>query len=218
MTVQQVIDLVKMTELKNAASIKDDTEAVLSYINLALIEIYKRFSLQTDEVIITLGVNGDINHPYTMISDTIYQMPSNYMYLISAYEEIPVDQFYDENTVKEIPINEEDNFYSVNTVSWNRVQIPATIDGQYISLIYSVIPPYYTLNDLDSVIPIPIQMLDIMLAYIGWKGYSSIDPSRPENVAYYQKFETACNIAREYGVQTADDMFMNKRVYDRGFV
>ena len=217
MTVQQVIDLVKRTELKNAASIKDDLDAVLSYINLALIEIYKRFPLQTEEVIITLGQDGDINHPYTMISDTIYQLPANCMYIVSAYEEVP-DAYYEEGIVKEIPINEEDNIYSVNTVSWNKIQIPGTITGQYISLIYAAIPPYYTESDLNASIPLPIQMLDVMLAYIGWKGYSSIDPSRPENVAYYQKFETACNIAREYGVQTADDMFMNKRVYDRGFV
>ena len=218
MTIQQIIDLAKKTELKNAAAVKEDTEAILGYINLALIEIYKRFPLQTDEVIITLGSDGDLNHPYTMISDTIYQMPSNYMYLISAYEEIPVDQFYDENTVKEIPINEEDNFYSVNTVSWNRIQVPATIDGQYISLIYSVIPTYYSIDDVEEQLPVPVQMIDIILAYIGWKGYSSIDPARPENAANYQRFENACNIAREFGVFTADDMFMNKRVYDRGFV
>ena len=215
MTLQQVIDLAKKTELKNAAAVKEDAEAVLGYINLGLMELYKRFPLSTEEVIVTLGQDGTVDQPYTMISNTIYKMPTNYMYIVGAYGEVPDDSLAE---TAELPINEENNPTSVNTVDWNKVQVPGTVVGENISIIYAAAPEYYEITDLDEVLPIPTQLLDALMAYIGWKGYSSIDPARAENAAYYQKFEAACNVAREYGVINSDDMYMSTRVSDRGFV
>lgn len=215
MTIQQIIDLAKKTELKNAAAVKEDTEAILGYINLGLIELYKRFPLDTEELIITMGLNGNENYPYTMINETVYQMPGNFMYIISAYGEVADQELV---TINELPVNEEDNLFSINTISWNKIQIPLVTTGEHISIVYAAAPEYYTLDDLAEELPIPTSLVSALLAYIGWSGYSSIDPARAENTAYYQRFENACEVAKQYGVLTSDDMYMNKRITDRGFI
>ena len=215
MTLQQVIDLAKKTELKNAAAVREDAEAVLGYINLGLMELYKRFPLSTEEVVITIGQDGTAEQPYTMVTSTMYKMPSDYMYIISAYGEVSEDSLA---TVNTLPVNEEDNPHSVNTPSWNMIQIPALLEGEYVSIVYAAAPIYYTEEELGEILPIPVQLLDALMAYIGWKGYSSIDPARAENAAYFQKFEAACDTALKYGVIASDDMYMNTRVSERGFV
>lgn len=215
MTINQVIDLAKQGELKNVA-VKEDTVTVLGYLNLGLIELYKRFPLSTKEVVITLGSDGDTNNPYTMISNTIYEMPEDYLYILEAYDEVPVNS---NAIVATIPINDEDNPLSINTISWNRLQIPVTTTGAYISIIYSAAPTYLTVDDLDDRLQLPPQLLDALLQYIGYKGQASINANQQEvNNAHYQRFEVACKQAETQGTIATDSMSMGSRISTRGFI
>lgn len=215
MTVNQVIDLAKNGELKNIA-VREDTIAVLGFLNLGLIELYKRFPLNTKEVIITLGSDGTIDDPYTMISDTIYEMPDDYMYILEAYQEVPA---HSNALVSTVSVNDEDDPLSINTVSWNRVQIPVTTTGSYISLIYAGAPTYLTITDVDERLELPPQLLNALLQYIGYQGHASVNPNQQEsNNTYYQRFEVACSQAETLGVITSDSMNMNTRLNQRGFL
>jgi hypothetical protein len=173
MIAQQVIDLVKNGELKNS-SVKEDVNAILGYINLGMLELYKRFVLDTKELIITMGVNGTSEDPYIKISDTIYEMPSDFLYLIGAYEEVPKNSIA---TIAPIQINNENNLMGINTISWNKVQIPFYVKDANISLIYVPSPKYFTTDDLDSRLPIPDQLIESLLAYIGYRAFASISPN-----------------------------------------
>ena len=204
MTIRQVIDLAKTSELANL-SIGNKDEVVLGYINLGMIELYKRFNLRVEEWIITLEDNVDI-----------YTTPSDFMWAIAAYGEVTDNQT---DSVNELPINEEDNPLSINTVKWNKVQIPLSISGAYVSIIYAASPVYYAMADLDKEIDLPIQMIDAMLAYIGYKANSTIDSGvQTEDSVWYSKFEASCARLEEKSMHNSNDMFMNKRLDTRGFV
>ena len=215
MTVEQVISLAKGGELKSL-SVADDIETMVGYINRGLIELYKTFTINTEEVIITLGSEGTEGDPYIMVSDTVYKMPNDFMYLVTAYGEVPEKS---RAVVAEIPINEEDNPLSVNMVGWDKVQVPLVVTGARISLIYGASPKWLSKDELDAVVPIPVQLLDPLLSYIAYKGLTSIESTAQEDDAVlWNRFEAECEKVKRLGLFTGDDVAMGERIRTRGFV
>lgn len=204
MTIGQVIELAKVSEL-NGLKVGDNTSSVLGFLNLGVLELYKRFSLKVEEHIIALQDMVDI-----------YTMPANYMWIIAAYGEVDIRST---DTVNELPINEEDNPLSINTVGWNKIQIPVSISGAYVSIIYVAKPEMYTLDDLDVELDLPPQMLEALLAYIGYRANSAIDTGvQTEDNAWYIRFDNSCSRIRQESMINSDDMFMSNRISKRGFV
>lgn len=204
MTVGQVIELAKVSEL-NGLKIGENTTSVLGFLNLGMLELYKRFSLKVEEYIITLEDTVDI-----------YVMPSNYMWIIAAYGEVDIRST---EVVNELPINEEDNPLSVNTVGWNKIQVPVSVSGAYISIIYVARPEMYEVGDIDVELDLPPQMIEPLLAYIGYRANATIDSGvQSEDNAWYIRFENSCNRIRQESMINSDDMFMNSRISKRGFI
>lgn len=204
MTIGQVIELAKVSEL-NGLKVGDNTSSVLGFLNLGVLELYKRFSLKVEEHIIALQDMVDI-----------YTMPANYMWIIAAYGEVDIRST---ETVNELPINEEDNPLSINTVGWNKIQVPVSISGAYVSIIYVAKPEMYTLDDLDVELDLPPQMLEALLAYIGYRANSAIDTGvQTEDNAWYIRFDNSCSRIRQESMINSDDMFMSNRISKRGFV
>lgn len=203
MTLQDIINLARNGELSNLA-VKDDNDAIIGYINLGLIELYKRFPIETDEYLVTLVANTDI-----------YTMPADFMWIVAAYDEVP--ETSDREYIP-IPVNEEDNPMSINTVSWNQVQIPTTANGAYVSIIYVSAPQSYTTSDLAETLPLPPQMIEPLLHYIGYRGHGAMDGNvQAENNTHYQRFELSCRRIEEKGMFTSDDMSTVDRLDSRGF-
>lgn len=203
MTIQQVIDLARGRELKQLA-IKDDIPTVLGYYNMGLIELYKRFPLKVEEHIIEL-----------QDGQSIYTLPSDFMWIVAAYGEVSPSS---SDSVNILPINEEDAPESINTVSWNKVQIPLSIAGSYVSIIYVANPPYVTETNLADNVDFPIQLLEALVHYIGFCGHVSQNGSADkENNVHYQRFVASCELVRTMGMFNTDDVSMNKRIETRGF-
>ena len=214
MTVQNAIDLAASTKLKNIAVAKD-TAAVLGYLNLGITELYKRFPLRVDEAIVTLKDNKT---EYKVDgTDTDVSMPANsqFMWLVSAYQEVEDTETTEFDTVL-MPVNEEDNPLSLQTVAWNTVQIPLSITGAYVSLIYVATPAYYTIGDLTEQLPLPPQMVEPLLEYIAYQAKSSIGTIQDTALAY-QEFEASCSRVEMRGMITSDDLEMLGRDL-KGFV
>lgn len=204
MTLQDVLDLAKNGELSNLA-VKDDIDAVVGYLNLGIIELYKRFPIATKEYIIELDDGVEL-----------YKMPSDFMWLVAAYGEVPEDSTA---TTLPIPVNEEDNPLSVNTVSWDTLQVPLAQTGAYISIIYVSSPPVFTSNDLAEEVPLPLQMIEALLHYTGYRAHGAMNGEvQAENNTHYQRFELSCQRIKTEGMFTSDDLFMNSRLSSRGFV
>ena len=122
MTIQNAIDLAASTKLKNIAVAKD-TAAVLGYLNLGITELYKRFPLRVDEAIVTLKDNKTEYKVDGTDADVSMPTDSQFMWLVSAYQEVEDTETTEFDTVL-MPVNEEDNPMSLQTVAWNTVQIP----------------------------------------------------------------------------------------------
>ena len=207
MTVQSVIDMANHGEFRQLA-VSDDADAVVSYINLGVVELYKRFVLNTEEVIIELGKETVPSDPYQKISETIYQMPEDYMYITNAYEQ--------DGAV--IPINKEHDPLSINTISWNQIQIPTAHEGSMISILYVKSPDFVTSANLTAQVQIPVQLLEALLNYIGYRGHSAADGSiKAENTTHYQRFEASVARAKDLGLITADDLYTEERFTIKGF-
>ena len=204
MTIRQVIDLAKASELTGLpVASKDDT--VLGFINLGVLELYKRFTLKVEEWLVALEDDK-----------SYYTAPEDFMWIIAAYGEVSSDSVEQVNI---LPVNEEDNPLSINTVGWNKIQVPLSVTGAYISIIYAATPKHYGIVDINDAIDIPPQMMEALLAYIGWRANSTIDTGvQTEDSVWYRRFEDSCSRVEIKGFTNANDMIMTNRLNLRGFV
>ena len=146
MTIRQVIDLAKSSELTGLPVASKD-ETVLGFINLGVLELYKRFTLKVEEWLVALEDN-----------ESYYTAPEDFMWIIAAYGEVGSDSVEQVNI---LPVNEEDNPLSINTVGWNKIQVPLSVTGAYISIIYAATPKHYGTADINDTIDIPPQVQPI---------------------------------------------------------
>ena len=196
--------MAKVGEL-NGLPVASKDDVIVGYLNLGILELHKRFQLKLEEAVIPLVDGVDI-----------YSMPTDFMWLVAAYGEVDIRST---EVVNILPVNEEDNPLSINTVGWNKIQVPVSVDGAYISIIYVASPDLYDVNHLDAVVDIPPQMIEALLAYMGYRANAAIDTGvQTEDSVYYMRFEHSCDKLREYSMFNSDDMFMSKRLSTRGFV
>ena len=204
MTVGQVIDLAKVSEL-NGLGIANNDAAIVGFINLGMLELYKRFALKYEEYLITLDENI-----------STYTMPSDFMWIYAAYGDLDARSG---DFVNLLPINKEDDPISINTTSWNKIQVPVNTGGAHISIIYVAKPTIYTMDDINEEVDLPPQMIEVLLAYIGYRGNATIDSGvQTEDNIWYVRFDTWCNKLRQESMLNSDDMYMNDRLGNRGFV
>ena len=213
MTVGEVIDMAKFGELRNLVAGPDEDRAIVSYLNLGLIELYKRFPLSVKEHLVELSTDQEI-----------YQLPSDCMWIISAYGEVPADMrsVY----TNELEINNEDNPLSINTVGWNQIQVPIAVDSSYVSLIYAAGPDssqkikYDEVGDYrESDIAIPLQLIEPLLHYVGYRAHGAMDGNvQAESNTHYIRFDASCKKIKIEGMLTGDNLNMDYRISDRGYI
>lgn len=205
MKLSTVISMSKYSEL-NTLAIKNDNEAIIAFINLGLLALYDIFPLRTEEYMIPL-VNGV----------TIYDLPADYMYITGAFEPPPENSL---ENAKSLPINEETNPLSVNTINFSQVQIPLSITGAYVGIIYVAKPPVFTSADLDQELPIPDQLVQCLLLFVASKAHGGIrlDGQQSEGDIYYARFKRLCDDMKKLGTSIpSDDLNMDSRIRNRGF-
>lgn len=215
MTIQEAIDMAKRGKLKNSNIVNNDA-AILDMLNLGLVELYKRFPLRVDEAIITLR---DGKTEYKMDgTDVDVSMPDNsqFMWIVAAYQEVTDEVEVNKVLTVQIPVNEEENPLSIQTVAWNTIQIPTVNDGAYVSLIYTAAPDLLTASDLTVALPLPPQMLEPLMEYMCYQANSTLD-AEVDTDKYYQRFEASCSRIELRGMTTSDDLDMSDRQL-KGFV
>jgi len=209
MIAQDVLDLARHSELGNTAFkilSDENTAAIVSFINMGMIELYKRFVLRTEELILELEDNV-----------TMYTLPSDFMYIIEAYKEV---YEYSQFIQKQIPVNDEDSPESIFFPNHTQIQVPAPSTGAFISIIYVAKPQKVTVAALDQELDLPEVLIECLLHYIGYRGHLSIrGDGQSENNAHFARFERSVVKAKELSVTTATDSYgMSERLSNRGFV
>jgi hypothetical protein len=145
-------------------------------------------------------------------------MGDQFFYMVSAYGESK-DADYGMYSAA-LPINVEDNPYSINAVGINTIQVPLVTEGALISIIYAAYPRKVTITSLDDEVEVPDQFVEPLLHYIGYRAHGSMDGNiQTESNTHYMRFEKACDKLKELGVGIVpDDIDMNNRLNVRGFL
>lgn len=205
MTLGEIINIAKHSEL-NTLAVKSNDGAITDFINLGLIDLYSMFPLRTEEYIIELQDNV-----------TIYDLPSDFMYMTGAFEEVPKNSTM--NSIP-VPINEENNPFSINTINYRQVQIPLTIKGGYISILYVPKPEKMVATELTAELPIPDQFVQPLLNFVAYKGHGAIKSNgNDESDVYFIRYMKSVDAIRSLGTGiTPDDLSMASRLETRGFV
>lgn len=214
MTVQEVIDQAISGELSQLGVAKnyrstdsavklDAVNKIIQYLNLGLIELYKRFSLASGEAVIVM-VEGQ----------TVYNLPADCNAVLSAYDEAG----------NELPINSEGEAYSIMTPTYDTVQIVGYAAGEAIYVMYSKTAPLIStldeMVDLSTVaVKLPYSLLEALLHYIGYRGHGAVDGSiQAENNTHYMRFEKSCANVQKYGNIQQDFVTDTSWLRDKGFV
>jgi hypothetical protein len=171
-----------------------------------MLELYKRFPIKIEEYIVTLDEGT-----------TTYLLPDDFLYALNAYGEVEEGV---ETPPPQIPINEENNVYSIYIPNHKELQIPLNTTGTQISLIYGAKPERYDEDDLAEELYLPETLIEPLIHYIGYKAHLGIRGTEDsETNSHYLRFDRSCKKARELGVAYPMDSWeMTSRMYDRGFV
>ena len=215
-----ILNQARNGELAGLSKVDKTDEKIVGYINLALIALYNRFQLATEEAIVTLRPD---------LIKTVYTLSSVDTDVKVAGQAMRVDDFmsivcaYNENG-SQISVNDDNDPFSIYTVAYNQVQIPLLEERSYVSIVYRRNPKLVTFVDVgqgnaqEAEVELPLQLLEPMLHYIGYRAHGSVDGSiQAETNTHYTRFVAACNQAEAMGIITADDV-VNNSIYSKGFV
>ena len=204
MIVQDIINAARYSELGNTA-IKDNTDAILTFMNLGLLELHKRFPLRVEQIVLTLSN-----------TTTTFNLPSTFMYPLAAYGE---DKDGNIDMEHVLPINDESNPESIFFSTFKQVQVPDTLDGSSAVIVFAAKPDRYTADDLNIELDLPETLIEPLLHYIGYKAQLGIrGDAQAENNAHWLRFDRSCKQAQDLGVAYPMDSWkMATRIYNRGF-
>lgn len=206
MRLKSIINNARNRELKQLSAKDKTDEVIVSYINLALIALYSRFQLKTEEVILRLHT-GKILYKLDGTDNDVYQGTEVY----DGEDFMGITKVFNENG--EISINNDNDPFSVYTTSYDTVQVPYATDTEYLSLIYRAAPTEVLFIDdgtgsaTDTNVHLPKHMMEALLAHIGYSAYSSIDiAQQTETNLYMSRFDKACNTLELLGLVPQDTL------------
>jgi hypothetical protein len=214
MLVSDVINFSKTGELKQLRlSYVDDDDCdqfdneatLLGFINLGLIELYKRFAFKKVTQQLANTIDG-----------ATYNMGDDYLYIYYACGIVGGDA---EETVT-MPLNNE---FANMSLFENEPYVLTVVrhpdyceDVNEIDVTYIATPALLT--DVDDVVPLKYQYIEPLLQFMAYRAHSSLTASPEEdNQTYYQRFETSVKRLKRDGTETPDNQ-SNYKLPVRGWV
>ena len=193
------------TTAPTAAQIANKT-ALINFINLANLELHKKFALIAKELVFT-----------DVTPNSLHAIPVDFLFAVSAS--------YKDGT--EIAINNEktdivDNVdYNVSVLFPTPFQMlikGTDIDARDdISLVYIAAPSKATLT--TDFLDLPEIYTEALLDYVAYKAHASVSGDmKAENNTYYLRFIESVKNIRITGLSNSDNLDSNTKLTDRGFV
>lgn len=180
----------------------------LAYVNMANIELHKRFPIKKQEYPLEDIIDGDT-----------YKLPTDFLYAISA-------MFTEDGT--EVPINSSDPSY--NTAGIN-TKVSVVIDSPNVALIRGTDPDNkrnITLRyaaspilakKMSTELYLPHVYTEALINYASYKAFVAVSgDGKAENNMYYLRFIESCKQINLLGLQNPDNLDNNTKLDARGFV
>lgn len=212
MTVADVIEYARYGELAQLGVVQnlDSTmptevvtaeKAILSYINLGLIELYKRFSLREKTSIVTI-IPGTYN--YT-ISDGVLNVITSVQKSDGTY----------------YVIGDAEDTEAVIVLGYNVVKIPTTVTDTSMVVTYTAAPDSLVWADDLTTIAVPLQpaALEALLHYVGYRAHGSMNGNVDgENNTHYMRFEASCKRLETVGIMIPAQIYSGTKLEEKGYV
>ena len=170
MKVQEIVDLVKI-RCPNIV-VSTDNNAVINLINIAVIELYRRFNLKIkSETVVT---TDDL---------ALYTLRNNDVDMIVSVSDKFGREFKQSDTSDSME-------YDYKLLNYRTILLRKPMEG-YIYVIYKASP--IALKDVNDEIDIPDAMLDALLTYISYMLSNTVNQdNKNEASMFYQMFEKKC--------------------------
>lgn len=184
MLLEDVVNQLKYGELR-AISVKDDNVAIVSYVNLAVQALYNRFMLKISTQVISLD---PLINTYDLADDIML-----------------IDKIIDESGTEILldDIEQKDKL-SINQTSFNTIEVTNIQDHTTLTITYRIAPSFLVYIDetsLQQIVPIPPQLLEPLLHYVGYRAYGSMDSTlKTENNTHYMRFVASCKEIERLGL------------------
>ena len=207
MRLREIYDILKDTELKQIV-VGESEQAVITYMNLALIEIYGKFNILQEEQIISV-----------VAGQTRYRLQDNSQRVLQVYmRNFAKNPVNGDDAFKEVPLNDINCDDSVYTPQPYVFHVPNPLDGVVYSVMQTVTPPYLTKANLDTVdLIVPPQLLEAILNYAAYRAYKSMNGDEKSEIgSHYKAYMMSCNEILKKGLYNHSIM-TNLKATDNGF-
>ncbi len=179
-------------------------EQLYSYINRAVDELYVRFPLEEQELLIETELGVDI---YTLPIDNVVKITGIYL-----------------SDGSQLPINDVNSADSVFLPVYNQLQVP-NCTGEPLHVLYRALPKPLKVDKFgnvpeDTMISLPRTMLPALLLYVEYLAHRSMGNAESTNKAMLalQQYEAACmGVERNNLLNTGINTTCIKSII-RGFV
>jgi hypothetical protein len=208
--------------------------ALVSHLNISLVELYKRFPLRLREIDIKLDASiteYKLEVEYSIITGTVTEaIPV--LYLIDTV----ADPFITRNVLKiervetddtdvteDLRLNDISDDDSVFTTAFNYLKVPTPNDTDTLTVHYRSAPDHILVAGLDPStvsIPIPDSLLEPLVYYMAARAHANLpgmDGNMGEHSLYLQKFEASVAKIKQLGL-VENNHTRNTRFEDNGWV
>lgn len=216
MNLTTVISYARSGELSDIATAKKTDQKIVDYINLALLDMYSRWMLNTEEIIISLR-DGKTTYSLDGTDSDVQVNNQN----IVAGSILTLVEARDEE--KPIPINDDNDLSGIFQISYDKLQVPLTANQSYISVIYKPTPTTIAFVDAgegvatNQIIPLPMGLLQPLLKFIAYRAHMSLNTSGVNEASqHFIEYEQACALVQSRGVVPMDQI--TRDVDTKGFV
>lgn len=179
---------------------EENYPAIVSYVNLALIELHTKFPLKLDTVVIQqyANITKYVISNMNAVSNTL---SNRVKYVIDSASEpflnniLKIESIVDE-LGETIPLNIPSDVTSILTPNYNEIQIKYPEATKAISVTYRATHEHINIEGLRPAnvdIPIPPSMLQALLMFIAHRATLGLSETNVESDGYLAKFEHACN-------------------------
>lgn len=215
MKLTQVIKLARNGELASLSKASKTDEKIIGYVNRALIALYNRFQLKTEEAFVTLVDNV---HLYTL-DDTDTNVTVNGSPMDGS-KLVQIVEVWDE--AGKLPLNDDNDPFSVFTPSYDQIEVSKAEDGNYLSVIYRASHDWIDYVDSgdgtaqEAEVRIPRPLLEALLMYVAYKAYDALDDAQTVKAEkYLARYREQLQEVEDEGLVPSD--FNTIDINKRGF-
>lgn len=205
-------------ELKGLSQKDKTNDVIIDFINLGLIAIYGRFTLNMREATVTITPNKSLyslNRSSTDVTSGIVKMN------LQNKEEISRVIGIKDDLGNTLSINNSNDPYTITQHTYDTITTNTLYDQvTKLTIMYCSMPTEIPLDaDDDYIINLPRFLIEPLMHYVGYRANASVDgTANAENSVHYLRFKQSCDDVEARGLIPGDNTTRSVMLkgFDRG--